>query len=422
MEVARQAGRSAPAIMNKASIISFFFCCLSLTAFSQEKQVKYLSGTDNKHTVAWDFFCTAGRKSGSWTKIQVPSCWEQQGFGNYNYGRDYVTYGRNFRFADEKGMYKYNFSVSPSWKNKEVFIVFEGSMTDTEVKINGKPAGEIHQGSFYRFKYNISDKIFFDKPNLLEVTVSKMSAEQSVNNAERLADYWIFGGIFRPVYLEALPKEYIDYTAIDAKDDGSFAMNVVLKNIRQAKQVKAIIRDAAGKSIATVQKNLKQGDSLVQLTARVNDVKEWTSETPHLYTVQVELMNGPQVVYRTKERFGFRTIEVRKSDGIYVNGVKVKMKGINRHVFWPETGRTVSREIDLMDVQLMKEMNMNAVRCSHYPPDKSFLEICDSLGLYVLDELAGWQKAYSTAAGAKLVKEMVIRDVNHLYGDRKSVV
>jgi hypothetical protein len=82
-------------------------------------------------------------------------------------------------------------------------------------------------------------------------------------------------------------------------------------------------------------------------------------------------------------------------------------------VWWPETGRTVNPEIDLMDVKLMKEMNMNAVRCSHYPPDKNFLNLCDSLGLYVLDELAGWQKAYSTKVGEKLVKEMVIRDANH---------
>ena len=90
-----------------------------------------------------------------------------------------------------------------------------------------------------------------------------------------------------------------------------------------------------------------------------------------------------------------------------------KNEGVNRHVFWPETGRTVSPGIDLMDVKLIKEMNMNAVRCSHYPPDESFLRICDSLGLYVLDELAGWQKFYSTDAGAPLVKEMVTRDANH---------
>jgi beta-galactosidase/beta-glucuronidase len=112
--------------------------------------------------------------------------------------------------------------------------VFEGSMTDTEVKINGKIAGAVHQGAFYRFKYNITDKLIPGKQNLLEITVSKMSDDASVNNAERLADYWVFGGIFRPVYLEAVPKAHIDYTAIDAKADGSFGMQVYLKNIQQA--------------------------------------------------------------------------------------------------------------------------------------------------------------------------------------------
>ena len=176
------------------------------TASAQQKQLQYLSGTDATHTVQWDFFCTAGRNSGEWKKIQVPSCWEQQGFGNYNYGRDYKTNGKNARFYDEQGKYKYDFKVPAAWKGKNINIVFDGSMTDTEVKINGKSAGTIHQGAFYRFKYDISSLLFFDKPNTLEVTVSKMSADASVNNAERLADYWVFGGIFRPVFLEAMPK------------------------------------------------------------------------------------------------------------------------------------------------------------------------------------------------------------------------
>ena len=157
-------------------------------ASAQQKQIQYLSGTDAKNTVQWDFFCTAGRNSGDWKKIEVPSCWEQQGFGNYNYGRDYKTNGKNARFYDEQGMYKYQFKVPASWKGKNINIVFDGSMTDTEVKINGRPAGAIHQGAFYRFKYDISSLLYFDKPNKLEVTVSKMSADARVNNAERLGD------------------------------------------------------------------------------------------------------------------------------------------------------------------------------------------------------------------------------------------
>ena len=199
-----------------AILTIFIPACL----FSQIKQVQYLSGTDNKNTATWDFYCTGGRNSGKWSTIQVPSHWEQQGFGTYNYGRDYKTYGRNFRFADEQGLYKHRFTTPASWKGKRVFIVFEGSMTDTEVKINGKSAGAIHQGAFYRFKYDITDKLVWGKSNLLGVTVSKMSADQSVNNAERLSDYWVFGGIFRPVYLEAVPQQFIDHVSIDAKADG----------------------------------------------------------------------------------------------------------------------------------------------------------------------------------------------------------
>ncbi len=113
------------------------------------------------------------------------------------------------------------------------------------------------------------------------------------------------------------------------------------------------------------------------------------------------------------EKFGFRTIEVRNGQGIFINGTQVKFKGVNRHCFWPETGRTLTKQQQLMDALLLKEMNMNAVRCSHYPPDKYFLQICDSLGIYVLDELAGWQKFYSAKAGEPLVKELVLRDLNH---------
>ncbi len=382
-------------------------------SFSQTKQIQYLSGRGSNSTVAWDFYCTGGRQSGYWTKIGVPSCWEQQGFGNYNYGRDYKTYGRNARFFDEKGMYKYQFNVPAAWKGKEIFIVFEASMTDTEVKINGKSAGPVHQGAFYEFKYNITDKLLFGKPNVLEATVSKMSADASVNNAERLADYWVFGGIFRPVYLEAVPKEHIEYMGIDAKADGHFAVQVHTQHLQTGHKITADIVDAKGAKVATAGSNKNGNDSIVTLSTTVNNALPWTAETPNLYKAIVSIKSAAGTIYQTTSTFGFRTIEIRHGDGIYLNGVQIKMKGANRHSFWPETGRTLNDSLQLLDFNLMKEMNMNAVRCSHYPPDKRFLELCDSMGLYVLDELAGWQKFYSTKAGEPLVKEMVIRDLNH---------
>ncbi len=392
-------------------VIAILFNALVIIA--QQKQIQYLSGTDAANTVQWDFFCTAGRNSGEWKKIQVPSNWEQQGFGNYNYGRDYKTNGKNARFYDEQGKYKYEFKVPASFKGKVINIVFDGSMTDTEVKINGKSAGAIHQGAFYRFKYDISSLLNYDKTNLLEVTVSKMSADASVNNAERLADYWVFGGIFRPVFLEAMPKQYIEYLGINATDDGKFKMQAHLKNILQPLIIKTIIKDNQNIVIANAT-TIAKADTLSAVSFRVPDAKPWTSETPNLYTANIILQDlSGKKIYEITEKFGFRTIEIKYGQGIYINGTQVKMKGANRHCWWPETARALSNEQQLQDALLIKEMNMNAVRCSHYPPDKYFLQLCDSLGIYVLDELAGWQKAYSTKAGEPLVKELVLRDLNH---------
>lgn len=395
------------------AILLFLILGSSLSAISPAKEILYLSGTDNTNTKTWDFFCTSGRNSGVWTKIEVPSHWEQQGFGEYDYGRDYRTYGKKFKFADEKGMYKYSFSVPSTWKGKRIFIVFEGSMTDTEVKINGKPAGEIHQGAFYQFRYDITDKLIYGKSNLLEATVSKMSADKSVNSAERFADYWVFGGIYRPVYLEAYPDEFVKHVAINSKADGTFSMDVFPQNLKGKRTLYAEIYDSQNKKVTNFSSSANAGDSLVILNTKVNSPACWTAETPSRYTVKVWLKEGSKELYSISQKFGFRTVEVRQGDGIYLNGVKIKLKGVNRHAFWPETGRCLNDKINLEDVKLIKSMNMNAIRCSHYPPDQVFLDYCDSLGLYVIDELAGWQNAYATAPGEKLVKEMVLRDLNH---------
>ncbi|PZX18646.1 beta-galactosidase/beta-glucuronidase [Breznakibacter xylanolyticus] len=394
-------------------IIASLSILLSMALQAQSTtEVVYLSGRDNRSTVEWDFFCSAGRNSGQWHKIVVPSCWEQQGFGCYDFGRAYFTNGDNFRFADETGIYKTSFEVPKSWGNKRVQIVFDGVMTDARVTINGVMAGDTHQGAFYQFRYDITDKIKTGI-NTLEVAVSKMSDNHSVNRAERYADYWIFGGIHRPVYLEVLPQEFIQRMAIAAEADGSFHARVYPGNVAAERQVVVRIRDHQGQLVGESMASVPAGAQVVDVKGMVKNPRLWSAETPNLYRAEVSLLARGKTLHSLNETIGFRTIEVRPRDGIYVNGTKVKMKGINRHVFWPETGRTVNADVDLMDVKLIKEMNMNAVRCSHYPPGKDFLNICDSLGLYVIDELAGWQDAYDTPVGRKLVKEMIAHDVNH---------
>ena len=380
------------------------------TGTAQETMIQYLSGTDKDHTVAWQFFCSDGMKSGQWTTIAVPSCWELQGFGGYSYGWDRDPHR-------EQGHYRHTFQAPETWRGRRVFLTFEGVMTDATVSLNGQSAGPTHQGAFYRFQYEVTDLLKLGGENELDVLVDKESANASVNEAERRADYWIFGGIFRPVYLEIKPRDFIERVAIDARHDGSFRMlafpNLSRKTERDV-SVEAEIQTPDGRRVGKpVAARGIGSDGAVTLAGKLTDPLQWTSETPNLYQAVFRLKSGGRTLHEYRQRFGFRTIEVRQGDGFYVNGVKVLLKGVNRHTIWPETGRAISPAVALEDVRLIKEMNMNAVRMSHYPPDSYFLDYCDSLGLYVLDELAGWQSKYDTPTARRLVGEMVRRDVNH---------
>jgi len=393
--------------INAVTIFAVLMLAISPKVKAQDTQYQYLSGTDKDHTVAWDFLINTGMKSGIWSKIQVPSNWEQQGFGTYNYYKDTQN-------PNEQGKYKYHFSVPASSSGKTISIVFEASMTETEVQINGQSAGPVHQGGFYRFKYDITKLLHFGGDNLLEVTVSKKSTNESVNQAERKADFWLFGGIFRPVYLETVPKTHIDRIAINAKADGMLSLDVFVANTANNNKIIAQVQRLNGQPIGgTFTTPVSTNQEKISLKQLVKNILPWNPESPNLYNLVVSI-NGPNgIIHRIKQRFGFRTAELRFHDGFYVNNKKVVFKGVCRHSEWPESGRALSKDISLLDVKLMKEMNMNAVRMSHYPPDQHFLDVCDSLGMFVLDELTGWQAKYDTVVGRKLVKELVVRDVNH---------
>ncbi len=378
-----------------------------------ETQKQYLSGHGCDDMVDWDFFCTDGNNSGKWTKIGVPSCWELQNFGTYQYGMRFYGIPKPEGIANEKGLYKYEFTLPEAWKGRQTFLVFEAVMTDAKVTINGRKGGN-HQGGFYRFALDVSDRIFYGKKkNRLEVEVSKESENTQVNMAERRADYWNFGGIFRPVYAISKPVFNIDRVAINAGMDGKFAAQCVLNRAGAGASVRVRVLDKQGKTVGD-QKVETRGSDQTFVTLQVNKPKLWTAETPNLYTAEFTLLNQQgEPIHIHREKFGFRTIEIREHDGVYINGQKVIFKGVNRHSFRPESGRTLSKAKNIEDVLLIKSMNMNAVRLSHYPADPEFLEACDSLGLYVENELSGWHFAHETAVGQKLVREMVTRDVNH---------
>lgn len=386
-------------------------CLCATVTNAQNTETLYLSGTGLGNTVTWDFYCSGGMNSGKWSKIEVPSQWELQGFGEYTFGRFYLVKGA--KPSDETGLYRYKFKVPADWKDKQISIVFEGVMTDTEVKINNELAGDIHQGGFISFNYDITDKLKFGKSNELEVKVWKESANKSVNAAERRADWWLFGGIYRPVYLKAMPKIHIERIAVNATADGKLSTEVHMNNLPKGYSLATSLTPVGENKAIGRQTTTLDSGNVQTISTDWEGIRTWDCEHPNLYLLRLELLdNQKRLVHIHEERIGFRTVEFRPKDGIYINGTKVVMKGVNRHSFHPDGGRTTNKEISLQDALLIKEMNMNAVR-SHYPPDKHFLDVCDSLGIFYLEEFPGWHGRYDEKVGEKLLKEMMAHDVNH---------
>ena len=386
-----------------------------------ETQRQYLSGHGCDDMVQWDFLCSDGRNSGSWTKIGVPSCWELQGFGTYQYGMRFYGKATPEGISEEKGQYKTEFMLPQEWTGRQILLVFEAAFTEIHVQINGRKAGNgTYQGGYTRHTIDVSDRVFFGKKkNRLEVEVLKESTNPQVNLAERRADYWNFGGIWRPVFIISKPSQNIQRVAIDAKGDGHFMADVYLNQAVPGSQVSVDIVDVNNKKVATSPLFPIASDQ-VKADFSAKGIKAWNAEKPNLYTAVFTLKdaNG-KTLHIERQKFGFRTIEYchqyngDKEDGVFINGQKVIFKGVNRHSFRPETGRTLSKAKNIEDVLLIKSMNMNAVRLSHYPADPEFLDACDSLGLYVECEQPGWHNAHETIVGSQIVEEMVTRDVNH---------
>lgn len=405
-------------IIRRALLALGICSALNMQAQAPHPERIYLSGTGTDYTRTWEFYCSKGQNSGKWKSIEVPSCWELQGFGEYTYGRYYTIKGA--KPSDETGIYRYRFLTPDCGKNDRIKLFFDGVMTDAEVRVNGNPAGQIHQGAFYRFSYDITSLLKAEGENLLEVKVAKQSANKSVNAAERRADWWLYGGIYRPVWLEVVPDVSMEHFILDARADGSLRASVRMAGNAEGHVLAVSIRGLKdGKPLRTLQGKEQVSCTLAssgretEFTCKWSDVKVWNTEAPELYVARLELKDrSGNVIQVREERIGFRTIEFFPQDGIYLNGTRLIVKGINRHSFSVDGGRTTSAAMSRQDALLIKEMNMNAVR-SHYPPDEHFLDMCDSLGLVYIDELSGWHGRYDTETGARLIREMVERDVNH---------
>ena len=285
-----------------------------------------------------------------------------------------------------------------SFAGKRVLLHFGGVWASAEVWLNGRWVGR-HDSGFTSFSYDVTGLVSADADNLLAVRVRQVYPGYVCDTY----DDWSLGGIYRDVTLEAMPaKRWIDAVRVVTdfdKDyrDADLKMKVMVidrhkntlpGNYRSPGQpyvLRFTLLDAGGDTVQTVERRVAAHTSTGRETAvtmRVAEPRQWNAEHPYLYTLRVELVEPDGVSQASVQRIGFR--EVTTDGGVLrVNGRPVKLRGVNHHDEHPDVGRATTREHWLRDLRLMKAANINYVRTAHYQHAKGFIELCDSIGMYV---------------------------------------
>ena len=335
--------------------------------------------------------------TGGWNDIQVPGNWECQNYGipiyvneTYEFDDPMFHFKKNPPFVpyedNEVGSYRRTFVLPESWIGRRIVLCFEGVTSFYYVWLNGELLG-YNQDSKTPAEWDITNKVKQGE-NTLAVEVYRWSAGAYLE----CQDMWRLSGIERDVYLYSTPEEYIaDYKVVSPLDknlykDGEFSLDVHIGGLkgRRGVTVHYGLFDADHRMVAQ-DGGSPVRDSIVSFDAIIPDVKPWNAEHPYLYTLVVDLKDEQgQVIETTGCPVGFKTSEI-KNGRFCINGVPVLVKGVNRHEF-SEQGRTVSKELMLKDIQLMKQNNINTVRCAHYPNHSYWYQLCDRYGLYVIDE------------------------------------
>ena len=382
-----------------------------------------------------DFYKTSYDVSG-WKEIPVPSNWEMHGYGTPIYTN--ITYPirnnppfiqgqRGYTVEKEPnavGSYRREFALPADWKDKEVFIHFDGIYSAAYVWINGKKVG-YSQGSSNDAEFRITPYVKAGN-NTVAVEVYRWCDGSFLEDQ----DMFRLSGIHRDVYLVASPKVrlrdiHLTSQISDRLDKAELKVKTDVHNYGKKVQeatVRVSLLNTEGKPVSsfTIPAGKITGgqENVCEGTTTIRDPRLWSAETPSLYTVQLELLDAAgNVLEATSQQYGFRKIEIRNNK-VYINNALILFKGANRHDIHPQFGKAVPVESMIEDILLFKRFNLNTIRTSHYPNDPKMYALYDYYGLYVMDEAdiechgnmslsnrESWEGAY--------VDRMVERDKNH---------
>ena len=359
-----------------------------------------------------------------WVGFPVPANWEVNGYGTPIYVSagypfkidpprvmgepkvDYTTY----KERNPVGQYRRSFQLPAGWEARgQTFLRFEGVMSAFYVWINGERVG-YSQGSMEPSEFNITNYLHAGE-NQIALEVYRYSDGSYLEDQ----DFWRFGGIHRSIHLLHTPdiriRDYAVRTLPVSTDYQDFILQIdpqfsVYRGMTgKGTTLQGVLKDASGREIATLKGDVedildlehKAGRmnewypqrgprKLGRMSATIKSPKRWTAETPYLYKLHLTLLTAEgEVIEQVEQAVGFRSVEIRNGQ-LLVNGAPVRFRGVNRHEHDPRTARVMSEERMLQDILLMKQANINAVRTSHYPNVSRWYELCDSLGLYVMDE------------------------------------
>ncbi len=368
----------------------------------------------------------------SWNTIPVPSNWEMQGYGDPLFRNVRTPFKPDPpRVPDEynpAGSYRRSFVIQSAWKNKEIFLRMEKTASASFVWINGKEVG-YNEGGQEPAEYNITKYVKPGK-NTIAVLVIKYSDGYYLEDQ----DYWRLAGIFDDVWLYATPKTHIfDWNAVTDLDENYINSRLSLStDIRNFSSVPAgdltihATLYNSGKKVVSNMVSRKfnvaaGGKETISLASDIINPDKWSAEFPSLYTLTFELLDKTgRTVEAISGRIGFKETEIR-NQVFYLNGVPVKLNGINSHMQHPVLGHTMDEATIRKDMEIFKRFNINCVRTSHYPPVVRYLELADEYGIYVVDETGdeahateyvsrdkAWEEMYRERA-----RKMVLRDRNH---------
>ncbi|MBF9252704.1 DUF4981 domain-containing protein [Pontibacter sp. 172403-2] len=399
-----------------------------------------------------DFYKTDFNDAG-WDNFKVPANWEVNGYGLPIYvNQPYEFAGHAKRGAqlnppfdipehnNPVGSYRKTFTLPQSWDGRQVFIHLGAVKSAFFIWVNGRKVG-YSEDSKLAAEFDITPYVHPGE-NLVALQVYRWSDGSYLESQ----DMWRISGIERDVYVYATPRLDIrDFKAIAVLDptytNGEFDLTAEINNYKIDQKtlhskadtfsVEIELVDAACKTVFTdqtkgAQQVLGNYKSEVAFHKIIPDVKLWSAEIPYLYTLYITLKdkNG-QVLEVVPQRLGFRSVEI-KNGNFLVNGKRVFLKGVNRHEHNPTEGHTLTHADMRKDMEMMKKLNVNAVRTSHYPPDPYWMELCDEYGLYVVDEAnieshgRGYELAYTLGNDKKWqnahlarIRRMYDRDKNH---------